>query len=35
MNIASENGNKKTLECSDEEFVSLKESTVPTFKNSF
>ena len=33
--FASENGNKKTLECFAEEFPSLKESTVRTFKKAF
>ena len=34
-NFASENGDKKTLECFAEEFPSLKESTVRTFKKAF
>ena len=33
--FASENGNKKTLECFAEEYPSLKESTVHTFKKAF
>ena len=33
--FASENGNKKTLECFAEEVPSLKESTVRTFKKAF
>ena len=33
--FASENGNKKTLECFGEEFPSLKGSTVRTFKKAF
>lgn len=33
--FVTENGNKKTLECFAEEFPSLKESTVRTFKKAF
>ena len=34
-NFASENGDKKTLECFAEEFPSLKDSTMRTFKKAF